>query len=86
MTIPIFLAEAIPLEIRNILKSLERGMKVRLGRGEEGHINFIGDSYIPVLMYMLESRPGTNFLRVCLTMYGKSLPGLKLNKDPAKIK
>ena len=50
MTIPIFLAEAIPLEIRNILKSLERGMKVRLGSGEEGHINFIGDSYITVSM------------------------------------
>ena len=43
MTIPIFLAEAIPLEIRNILKSLEKGMKVRLRGGEEGVINFIGD-------------------------------------------
>ena len=50
MTIPIFLAEAIPLEVRNILKSLERGMKVRLKSGEEGHINFIGDQYITVSM------------------------------------
>ena len=43
MTIPIFLAEAIPLEVRNILKSLEKGQKVRLKSGEEGYINFIGD-------------------------------------------
>ena len=50
MTIPIFLAEAIPLEVRNILKSLKRGMPVRLKSGEEGHINFIGDQYITVSM------------------------------------
>ena len=48
MTIPIFLAEAIPLEIRNILKSFEPGMKVRLKTGEEGTVNFIGDQYITV--------------------------------------
>ena len=48
MTIPIFLAEAIPLEIRNILKSLERGQKVRLKSGEEGIIDFICDQYITV--------------------------------------
>ena len=50
MTIPIFLAEAIPLEVRNILKSLEKGQKVRLKSGEEGYINFIGDEYITVSM------------------------------------
>ena len=50
MTIPIFLAEAIPLEIRNILKSFEPGMKVRLKTGEEGIVNFIGDQYITVSM------------------------------------
>jgi len=48
MTIPIFLAEAIPLEIRNILKSFEPGMKVKLKTGEEGTVNFIGDQYITV--------------------------------------
>ena len=41
MTIPLLLAEAIPLEIRNILKSLKKGMKVKLKDGEEGTINFI---------------------------------------------
>ena len=40
MTIPIFLSEAIPLEIRNILKSLEIGMPVRF-RSDEGEISFI---------------------------------------------
>ena len=48
MTIPIFLAEAIPLEVRNILKSLERGQKVRLKSGEEGIIDFVCDQYITV--------------------------------------
>jgi uncharacterized protein YkvS len=54
MTIPIFLAEAIPLEIRNILKSLEKGMKVRLKSGDEGVINFIGDDYITVTTHQWE--------------------------------
>tara|TARA_B100000131_G_scaffold68743_1_gene65045 strand:- start:419 stop:769 length:351 start_codon:yes stop_codon:yes gene_type:complete len=45
MTIPLFLAEAIPLEIRNILKSLKRGQKARF-KGDEGTINFISDQYI----------------------------------------
>ena len=48
MTIPIFLAEAVPLEIRNILKSLERGQKVKLKGGEEGIIDFVCDQYITV--------------------------------------
>ena len=48
MTIPILLSESIPLEIRNILKSLERGQKVRLKSGEEGIIDFVCDQYITV--------------------------------------
>ena len=48
MTIPLLLAEAIPLEIRNILKSLKKGMKVKLKDGEVGTINFICDQYITV--------------------------------------
>ena len=54
MTIPLFIAEAIPLEMRNILKSLKRGMPVRLKRGEEGTINFISDDYITVSMNRIE--------------------------------
>ena len=47
MTIPIFLSEAIPLEIRNILKSLEVGMPVRF-RHDEGLISFICEEYITI--------------------------------------
>ena len=47
MTIPIFLSEAIPLEIRNILKSLEIGMPVRF-RSDEGIISFICNDYITI--------------------------------------
>lgn len=54
MTIPLFIAEAIPLEMRNILKSLKRGMPVRLKSGEEGTINFISDDYITVSMNRIE--------------------------------
>jgi len=50
MTIPLFIAEAIPIEMRNILKSLKKGMPVRLKSGEEGTINFISDDYITVSM------------------------------------
>ena len=49
MTIPLFLAEAIPLEVRNILKSLEKGQKVRLKDGEEGFIDFVCEQYITVV-------------------------------------
>ena len=47
MSTPIFLANAVALEIRNIMKSLEKGMKVRFD-GDEGVINFIGDDYISI--------------------------------------
>ena len=47
MTIPIFLSEAIPLEIRNILKSLEIGMPARF-RSDEGIISFICNDYITI--------------------------------------
>ena len=54
MTIPLFIAEAIPIELRNILKSLKNGMPVRLKSGEEGTINFISDDYITVSMNRIE--------------------------------
>ena len=54
MTIPLFIAEAIPIEMRNILKSLKKGMPVRLKSGEEGTINFISDDYITVSMNRIE--------------------------------
>ena len=47
MSTPIFLANAVALEIRNIMKSLEKGMKVRFD-GDEGVINFIGEEYITI--------------------------------------
>ena len=56
MTIPILLSEAIPLEIRNILKSLERGQKVRLKDGEEGIIDFVCDQYITVTTHEWEKK------------------------------
>ena len=47
MSTPIFLANAVALEIRNIMRSLEKGMKVRFD-GDEGVINFIGEEYITI--------------------------------------
>ena len=51
MTIPLFIAESIPIEMRNILKSLDKGMKVRTPDGEEGYIDFISDQYITVVTH-----------------------------------
>ena len=48
MTIPILLSEAVRLELRNILKSLKVGMKVKLKDGEAGLITFVCDDYITV--------------------------------------
>ena len=56
MTIPILLSEAVALELRNILKSLEKGRRVRW-RGEEGFINFISDEYITICTHRWEKPP-----------------------------
>ncbi len=53
MSTPIFLSEAVALEIRNIMRSLQPGMKVRL-RGEEGVINFVSDEYITITVHQWE--------------------------------
>jgi hypothetical protein len=58
MTIPLFIAESIPIEMRNILKSLDKGMKVRTPDGEEGYIDFISDQYITVVTHEWDD-PGT---------------------------
>lgn len=47
MTTPLFLSESIPLEIRNILKSLEIGMPCRYGN-DEGFISFICNDYVTI--------------------------------------
>jgi hypothetical protein len=47
MTIPLFIGESIPREIRNIMKSLEIGMPVRY-KEFKGTIEFICDEYITV--------------------------------------
>tara|TARA_B100000287_G_scaffold410505_1_gene439014 strand:- start:39718 stop:40038 length:321 start_codon:yes stop_codon:yes gene_type:complete len=45
MTTPILLAEAVALELRNVMKSLEVGMPARLD-DDEGYIDFVCDDYI----------------------------------------
>ena len=47
MTTPLFISESVPLEIRNILKALDIGAKVRF-RGEDGEITFVSDQYITI--------------------------------------
>ena len=51
MSTPIFLSESVRLELRNILKSLEKGMRVKTPDGEEGYIDFISDQYITVVTH-----------------------------------
>jgi len=45
MTTPLMIGESVPLEVRNILKSLEVGMPIRW-KGNEGTIEFVDDEYI----------------------------------------
>ena len=47
MTTPLFLSESIPLELRNILKSLEIGMPIKWNN-DVGTISFISDHYITI--------------------------------------
>ena len=47
MTTPLFISESVSLEIRNILKALDIGAKVRF-RGEDGEISFVSDQYITI--------------------------------------
>ena len=51
MSTPIFLSESVRLELKNILKSLEKGMRVKTPDGEEGYIDFISDQYITVVTH-----------------------------------
>jgi len=62
MTIPIFLSESIPLELRNILKSLEIGMPVKF-REDTGHIRFISDHYITITVRKIEDKEYRNGYR-----------------------
>ncbi len=47
MTINLFLANALQIEMRNILQSLELGTYIKF-RGETGYISFVGDEYITI--------------------------------------
>jgi len=60
MSTPIFLSESVRLELRNILKSLEIGMKVKTPDNEEGYIDFICDQYITVVTHEWEDKDKLN--------------------------
>lgn len=47
MTTPLFISESVPLEVRNIIKSLDIGAHVRY-RDLEGYIAFVCDDYITI--------------------------------------
>ena len=60
MSTPIFLSESVRLELRNILKSLEVGMRVRTPDNEDGYIDFICDQYITVVTHEWEDTDKLN--------------------------
>lgn len=58
MTTPLFISEAPALEIRNIIKSLSRGARVRW-KDLEGYIEFVDDAYLTICIGEKPNPPGS---------------------------
>lgn len=82
MTTPLFIAEAPGLEIRNIIKSLSVGAKVRW-KTHEGYINFIDDEYITICVSEKPNPPGSRHPtnKCCLLCYAAQWDELELDSD-----
>ena len=68
MSINLFLANAIQIEMRNILKSLELGNYIKF-RGETGYISFVCDDYITMCTHETdypEAMHGKKFCNVLI--------------------
>ena len=79
MTTPLFLSEAVPKEIKNILKSLERGMPAKYG-DMTGTIEFVSEEYITLCISEKPnpegSRHPTN--KCCLLVYSRDWDDLEI--------
>lgn len=82
MTTPLFIAEAPALEIRNIIKSLSIGARVRW-KGNEGYINFVDDNYITICVSEKPNPPGSRHStnKCCLLCYNSQWDELEIDSD-----
>jgi len=85
MSTPLFISESIPLEIRNILKSLEVGMPARY-QGFEGTIEFVDDLYITLCISKKPNPKGFKqpFNKCCILVYPHQWDELEIDDSSFK--
>ena len=82
MTIPLFISESVPKEIKNILKSLEVGMPAKYGQ-MTGTIEFVSDEYITLCVGTKPNPPGSRqpMNKCCLCVYPHMWDDLEIEDE-----
>lgn len=87
MTTPLFISEAPALEIRNIVKSLSPGARVRWNN-LEGYIEFVDDAYLTICISEKPNPPGscrpTN--KCCVLVFNQYWDELELDDSVFQYK
>ena len=85
MTTPLFISESIPLEIRNILKSLEVGIPARFEQFE-GTIEFLSEEYITLCVGTKPNPEGSRqpMNKCCLCVYPHQWDDLEIDDSHFK--
>jgi len=80
MTTPLFISEAPALEIRNIIKSLSPGAKVRWHK-VEGYIEFVDDAYLTICISEKPNPPGSKqpLSKCCVLVFNQYWDELELD-------
>ena len=70
MTIPLFIGESVPKEVKNILKSLEVGMPAKY-ENMTGTIEFVSDEYITICVGKKLNPEGARrkYNKCCICVY-----------------
>ena len=79
MSTPLFISESIPLEIRNVLKSLEIGMPARY-QDFTGTIEFVSEEYITLCISEKPNPEGSRhpMNKCCLLVYSRDWDDLEI--------
>lgn len=83
MTTPLLIGESVPLELRNILHSLEIGQPIRF-RGMEGTIAFVDDAYITMCFRSYPNEDPSarrQFTQCCLIIYPQWWDEIEINDE-----
>lgn len=85
MSTPLFISESIPLEIRNVLKSLEIGMPARY-QDFTGTIEFVSEEYITLCISEKPNPEGSRhpMNKCCLLVYSRDWDDLEIDDSSFK--